>query len=729
MKKIIWGLVLLSFFNGHSQAVKPNVIIILADDLGYNDVGFNGCLDIPTSNIDAVATQGATLTNAYASYAVCGPSRAGIITGRYQDRFGFSRNPLLAPNDSEMGLPQSEETLSEALKKNNYTSIALGKWHLGAHTTHHPLKRGFDQFYGFLSGGHQYFPELWTLNDLSEIKKQFDGYKTKLLKNYERIDETEYLTDALSRETVRFINENSQKPFFIYLAYNAPHTPLQASEKYLKRFRHIKDKKRRTYAAMVSAIDDGVGDILHKLKEKGIEENTMVIFLSDNGGPEHHNASDNGELRGGKGDFFEGGIRVPFAIKWPAKIKPNTVYHQPVSTLDIFATATENANVTPKNKLDGINLIPYLNGTLSKPPHDILFWRNFDKPAAAVRQGKFKYVKIKKNKGLLFNVNSDLGEKKDIKEKDSVQFLKLKKAWFDWNEKMKSPSFLGLIHNKKYNELHPDRFHIDSDFLPSTNLPKPPKGYSLLWNDEFNNDGSIDGQKWTNEIGFVRNHELQWYKKENAYLKDQVLVLEARREKVKNIHYKRKSKSWKQQRKDAKYSSASVHTKDKFSFRYGVVEVRAKIDTSKGLWPAIWTLGIDKKWPSKGEIDLLEYYLYEDKPTVLANAAWSNSLLKPIWNSIKIPLQKFTDKDPKWGDKFHVWKMDWTEKYIKLYLDDVLLNSIDIRNTLNSDGFNPFKQPHYVLLNLAIGANGGNPSKTSFPRSYLIDYIRVYQQH
>ena len=185
--------------------LSPNLIIILADDLGYEDVGFNGCVDIPTPNIDKIATQGATFTNAYVSYAVCGPSRAGLITGRYQDRFGFSRNPLFAPNDPEMGLPLEEETLASALKKANYKSVALGKWHLGAHETLRPLKRGFDDFYGFLSGGHQYLPELLTLKDEYEVKANFDAYKTKLLRNNERVEENEYLTDAFSASKLAVI--------------------------------------------------------------------------------------------------------------------------------------------------------------------------------------------------------------------------------------------------------------------------------------------------------------------------------------------------------------------------------------------------------------------------------------------------------------------------------------------------------------------------------------------
>jgi len=290
---------------------KPNVIIILTDDQGYQDVGFNGCKDIPTPNLDKIAKHGIVCTNAYVTYAVCGPSRAGLITGRYQDRFGFGRNPLFAPNDPNQGLPLTEQTLASVLKQADYRTMAIGKWHLGAYEKQRPLNRGFDEFFGFLTGGHMYFPEKLTLSDISEVKSQFAAYKTKILKDNTRVDIKKYLTDALSDEAVNFIERNKEKPFFLYLAYNAPHTPLQVTDKYLNRFKNIENTKRRKYAAMVSSIDDGVGRILNKLEELKIIDNTIIFYLSDNGGPEKHNGSDNGPLREGKGSLYEGGIHVP----------------------------------------------------------------------------------------------------------------------------------------------------------------------------------------------------------------------------------------------------------------------------------------------------------------------------------------------------------------------------------------------------------------------------------
>lgn len=437
------------------ETSKPNIIIILTDDQGYGDVGFNGNTQIKTPNIDKLAKNGVIFTNGYVSYSVCGPSRAGIITGRYQDKFGYSRNPLFAPKDSLLGLPLTEETLADVLHKGGYKNMAIGKWHLGAHASLRPLKRGFDEFFGFLSGGHKYFPEQLTRNDLSEVGSQFDAYNTKLLRNNQRIEETEYITDAFSREAVRFITKNAKQPFFLYLAYNAPHAPLQATEKYLARYKHIQNKDRRAYCAMVSAVDDGVGLLLNKLKELNIEKNTIVFFLSDNGGNESKGAY-NGSLRKGKGSLFEGGIRVPFAMQWPGTIPANQTYENPIIALDIFATAVAQATLTPKNKIDGINLLPFLNGTNKKEPHEVLYWRMFDKKTVAVRKNNFKYKVHKNGKVALYNLQTDISEKQKIN--DSLKIKEMKSLYDAWNKSNINPVFFGLGQNKEYNEKHPKRF-------------------------------------------------------------------------------------------------------------------------------------------------------------------------------------------------------------------------------------------------------------------------------
>ena len=255
-----------------------------------------------------------------------------------------------------------------------------------------------------------------------------------------------------------------------------------------------------------------------------------------------------------------------------------------------------------------------------------------------------------------------------------------------------------------------------------------PEGYKLIWADEFEEGAKPNPEFWSYENGFVRNEELQWYQVENANIQDGKLVISGKKESVKNPQYQPESKNWKENREFAKYTSASINTNGKFDFQFGILEVKAKIDTSMGMWPAIWTLGIEKGWPSNGEIDVMEYYLVDQKPAILANAAWKGKTSYVSWDSEKIPFSEFLQKDPKWADKYHIWKMDWTADSIKIYLDNQLLNTIDLTTTKNPDGFNPFHQPHYILLNLAIGGNGGDPSNTSFPRKYEVDYVRVYQK-
>ncbi|MCA0932496.1 sulfatase-like hydrolase/transferase [Lutimonas saemankumensis] len=425
---------------------NPNLIIIMTDDMGWADVGFNGCKDIPTPNIDMIANQGVRFEEGYVSFPVCGPSRAGLLTGRYQDRFGFTTNPSIDPNNPVAGLPTSEETIATVLRKANYKSAIIGKWHMGTHPDFHPLERGFDYFYGFLSGGHNYFPDQLTLNDLSEVTEKWQWYRTKIIENRTKIETDDYLTDELSDAAVRYIDKQaeSDQRFMLYLAYNAPHTPLQATEKYLSRFPEIKDKRRKTYAAMVSAVDDGVGRVLQKLEEKGLDENTIIVFLSDNGGAKN-NASNNGPLRGLKGDLFEGGIRVPFAIRWKGTIPEGQNYKNPVSSLDIMATivSLNQIEINPKRTLDGVDLMPFLTGKNKGLPHDILFWRKWEQNAMAIRKGNYKLVANQnKEKYIPDLYQMDLSESEDkiLKNKDKV-YSELLSDWNQWNKELKDRIF------------------------------------------------------------------------------------------------------------------------------------------------------------------------------------------------------------------------------------------------------------------------------------------------
>lgn len=262
------------------------------------------------------------------------------------------------------------------------------------------------------------------------------------------------------------------------------------------------------------------------------------------------------------------------------------------------------------------------------------------------------------------------------------------------------------------------------------NTPSDIDGYELVWHDEFNEGQKPDSTVWSYEYGFRRNHELQWYQPDNATIEDGRLVIEGRRERVKNEFYDSTSTDWRRNRKYAEYTSASINTRGNKEFQYGLIEVRARIDTAKGMWPAIWTLGTDPDhhWPANGEVDIMEFYRVKGEPTILANAAWADSAHRAVWDGEKVPFDHFLDKDPEWPQKYHTWRMDWNPDVIRLSLDGEVLNEIDLSKTINADGFNPFHQPHYILLNLALGSNGDDPSNTPFPRKYEVDYVRVYQK-
>jgi beta-glucanase (GH16 family) len=266
---------------------------------------------------------------------------------------------------------------------------------------------------------------------------------------------------------------------------------------------------------------------------------------------------------------------------------------------------------------------------------------------------------------------------------------------------------------------------LKPDFSPPRNIP----GMTLRWSDEFNIPGRPDSTKWTYENGFVRNNELQWYQRENASVKNGCLVIEGRREKLKNPRYDSSSQRWQLNREYAGYTASSLKTQGLQQFHYGRIEVRARVDTTLGSWPAIWTLGINQRWPLNGEVDVMEFYRVNNVPTILANTAYGrNQNGGPVWNTKRLELSHFIARDKDWPKKFHIWRMDWSEDSINLYLDDELLNTTLLKNTLNPDGFNPFQQPHYLLLNLAIGSNGGDPAHAKYPIKYEVDYVRYYQK-
>jgi arylsulfatase A-like enzyme len=392
------------------SARKPNIIVILADDLGYGDTSAYGSKIVHTPNIDALAADGVRFTQAYVTHPVCAPSRAGILTGRYQQRFGWEFNPV--GRDRNGGVSQREAFIGQIMKTAGYRTAMVGKWHLGEAPGYQPLDRGFDEFFGTFQGATAYLTKMQpgdetynppgsegsfraTENDpvpanaTDDERMSFVRAHAPIRRGREVVQVPGYLTEAFTDDAVRFIGQNKDKPFFLYLAYNAAHTPLQATKKYMDRYRDVPDRGKRVYAAMVSALDDGVGAVRAKLKAEGLEKDTLIVFLSDNGCAGYiQGACSNGPLSGYKGAHLEGGVRVPYIVAWPGRIKGGQVDERTISSLDITPTAAALAGAKLPHGTDGVNFMPYLAGGNRGVPNPTVYWRagnNF-----AIRDGDWK---------------------------------------------------------------------------------------------------------------------------------------------------------------------------------------------------------------------------------------------------------------------------------------------------------------------------------------------------
>ncbi len=450
---------------------KPcNILLIFVDDLGYGELGCQGNPQIPTPHIDALARNGVRCTNGYVTASYCSPSRAGLMTGRYQTRFGYELNPVGKHNrHPQAGLPLSERTVAAHLKAAGYATGLVGKWHLGGTPKYHPVRCGFDSFYGFLNEGHFYVPPpyrgvtsflrkenlppgsrgrlrdgpvIWSSHARGD-EPPYDA-DNPVMRGTTPITEQAYLTDALTREAVAFIDRHKQKPFFLYLAYNAVHSPMQGTDAYMERFKHIEDLHRRVFAAMLSSLDHGVGAIMRTLRGHDLEENTLIFFISDNGGPTAELTSSNLPLRGGKGSLYEGGIRIPFLVQWKGTLPAGTTYAHPVSSVDVYATACAAAGIRlpPNRRIDGVNLLDYLAGTTGTRPHETLYWRMGRR--AALREGDWKLVlHLPRRAGTrrteLFNLAEDMGETHDLAKQQPRKLKELRVTWDRLNHEMADP--------------------------------------------------------------------------------------------------------------------------------------------------------------------------------------------------------------------------------------------------------------------------------------------------
>jgi arylsulfatase A-like enzyme len=426
-----------------AETNKPNILVIVADDLGYGELSVQGNPEIPTPNIDSLAKNGIRFTSGYVSGPYCSPTRAAFQTGRYQQRFGHEFNPGPAEAASpNFGLSLKETTIGDRFKQAGYTTGWFGKSHLGYRPEYHPLKRGYDEYYGFLGGAHDYF-------DAAS-----DG-KNPILRGTNRLDTVGYTTEAFGKEAVKFIEKHQAQPWFVYLAFNAVHAPLEAPAKYISRFPNIQDHKRQTFAGMLSALDDAVGHVLETLRQTGQETNTLIVFFSDNGGPTPQTTSGNGPLRGFKAQTWEGGVRIPFIVQWKGTLPAGKVDNRPVIQIDILPTALAAAGVAAKPEwhLDGVNLLPYLSGENTAPPHEALYWRFGGQ--IAIRKGDWKLVKgvglaaggdtlsgaSSTKDAELYNLANDIGEKHNLASAEPAKVKELADAWNAWNATLVEPSW------------------------------------------------------------------------------------------------------------------------------------------------------------------------------------------------------------------------------------------------------------------------------------------------
>ena len=400
----------------------PNIIIILVDDAGYIDFGFMGSRDLETPRIDQLADKGVIFSDAHVSASVCAPSRAGIMTGRYQQRFGFECNGT----GGSLGLDPGESTIADVLKHSGYITIAIGKWHLGHSKEYSPNERGFDEFYGFLGGSRSYFP------------LENPGYNSVIRHNSDPVEFDGYLTDVFGDKAVEYIEQYKERPFFLYLSFNAVHTPMHAKDEHLEKYT---DHSRRELAAMTWSLDENVGKVVDKLEDEELLDNTVIFFLSDNGGSPYNQAS-NGPLKGWKGNKFEGGHRVSYFITWPAQMEGNSQYDGMVSSLDIFSTSVSAAGINDYSGkvLDGVDLLPYLKKEVKGDPHPTLFWRK-DK-MAAVRSGHNKVIRLDDYGYSLYDLKNDPGESSNLLVNEPGIFSSLNTKLEEWEEELIDPLWI-----------------------------------------------------------------------------------------------------------------------------------------------------------------------------------------------------------------------------------------------------------------------------------------------
>lgn len=475
----------------YSKKRLPNILVIVVDDLGKFEISAYGSKTMKTPHIDQLAKEGVLFTDCYVTSPVCAPSRAGIMSGRYPERYGFETQPIeFYPNNLAMyamirylvntgdfvmdskpkfppewqiqkqGLPPAELSMAEVLKMRNYHTGCIGKWHLGFSKELIPNNRGFDYQYGFYGAFSLYSKKRNSPNMVNYIQSSFAskhqwkvGRKgtSAIRKNDKVIKEERYLTNAIAEEGIAYMarHNDSKDPFFLYLAFNAPHVPFQAPRVYYELHKDEKNKNKRVYYAMITALDDAIGRVMEKLKAMGLEENTLIYFISDNGGASYTGATDNHPYKGGKLTMFEGGVNVPFIMKWKDHIPAGMVYNKPVSSMDIFMT---NAQVSEcplpgDRKFDGVDLLPYLSGEKTGWPHDVFYWKADHIQAMRTKDWKF-LMSTRDNWVELYNIKEDKYEKYDLYDIQSDTLKQMLLKYDEWKRQLSPPLWPRLMDHK-----------------------------------------------------------------------------------------------------------------------------------------------------------------------------------------------------------------------------------------------------------------------------------------
>lgn len=450
------SLCLFCFTSQASSEDRPNIVLLFADDAGYGDFGFQGSRHFKTPNLDQLAKSGVRLTQMYVTGETCGPSRAGLLTGIYQQKFGYEEInvPGIMSDHSkllgdEMGLPTHLKTVGNYLQDLDYKTAIFGKWHMGVADRYHPLKRGFDEFYGFRGGARSFFaykdPKATRHENLME--RNFAQYK----------EHDGYLTNVLADETCDFIQRNHNQPFFAFVSFSAVHAPMEADPQDKDTFPQL-EGTRRTAAQMMLSMDRACGKIVDKIDELGLRENTIIVFSNDNGGPMDRNGSSNFPLSGVKGTQLEGGIRVPGIVSWPAKLEPQSVYDFPVTTLDLIPTFVQSAggNAAVLEGLDGVDLVPFLTGANDQAPHETLHWKM--ETRGSIRSGNWKLLRYPDRPAELFDIAYDCGEQNDLANSHPEIVKSLFRKHFEWEMKLQRPIFMLRRQEEAYSARRTDQF-------------------------------------------------------------------------------------------------------------------------------------------------------------------------------------------------------------------------------------------------------------------------------